>query len=620
MSLLVGIYFPSGQISWKDSSNKTIESKHELLDLKGGITDDTDLRKKLNQAKSKLPAGGISRTVFVMHAYTTTKNRKNLLSIAKEMDFGKCGIISSEAAVCISSLSKYKIHLKEGERIAVLTKGKENQTICHYWQKIGSSIKSYIKPYEAKTDENMEILKANLKKYVKLVLIDASISPKPFIEIKLPYRVMKRDNISHPNFWSSAALLKAGMTHFKTKRSVYVPDFIETNFKICLNGTVLKVIERPCLPFKTNIPLVVMKNQNSLIEVFEGIKKIESINNKYEKSNLQFTLDENAVIKVTIGPPLTHNQRNVAEAKLKNALRKRRAQQRVQRVSSVYSSTEELSVDRQFVRWEADAGAESDTEDEIPSFECAVCFVTYEIDEGCFTCSNWTNGDPEKSHSICRECLENHAKTPLHNLIPVADGIHCVEGNCNNVFILANIRNYLSIDTLNMLLTQMQRGNLRLAFPNNQGLHVCEVCEHLGWIDKRHPTFFCECGVCKCSTCLRIYDNDHLGKTCVEAQQAHARRGNQNRSLEERLSECIIRRCPTCSIQFQKEYGCNHMTCRCGTNMCYLCNAVITGSSHFCTCRASVSGRCPRCNKTCRQFEDHVAYDERRLQNIRISN
>jgi TRIAD3 protein (E3 ubiquitin-protein ligase RNF216) len=44
-----------------------------------------------------------------------------------------------------------------------------------------------------------------------------------------------------------------------------------------------------------------------------------------------------------------------------------------------------------------------------------------------------------------------------------------------------------------------------------------------------------------------------------------------------------VRTCP-CGNRFIKDQGCNKMHCSCGVYMCYLCEQVIEGYSHFCSC------------------------------------
>lgn len=41
--------------------------------------------------------------------------------------------------------------------------------------------------------------------------------------------------------------------------------------------------------------------------------------------------------------------------------------------------------------------------------------------------------------------------------------------------------------------------------------------------------------------------------------------------IEEELSNTFIRKCYKCNKAYIKETGCNHITCSCGAQMCYIC-------------------------------------------------
>ncbi len=52
--------------------------------------------------------------------------------------------------------------------------------------------------------------------------------------------------------------------------------------------------------------------------------------------------------------------------------------------------------------------------------------------------------------------------------------------------------------------------------------------------------------------------------------------------IEARIARVFVRTCPRCGLQFQKQDGCNKMTCHCGHVMCYVCRADVAGYEHFC--------------------------------------
>uniref|UniRef100_A0A914R1V2 Uncharacterized protein n=1 Tax=Panagrolaimus davidi TaxID=227884 RepID=A0A914R1V2_9BILA len=88
------------------------------------------------------------------------------------------------------------------------------------------------------------------------------------------------------------------------------------------------------------------------------------------------------------------------------------------------------------------------------------------------------------------------------------------------------------------------------------------------------------------------------------------------------MSEIVIRKCYKCGKQFVKIDACNLMeSCPCGAKQCYICNEPEVTPAHFCKCENSVKhGRCPKCKKTCRQFEDDKELDDIRLSEFQQQN
>ena len=43
-----------------------------------------------------------------------------------------------------------------------------------------------------------------------------------------------------------------------------------------------------------------------------------------------------------------------------------------------------------------------------------------------------------------------------------------------------------------------------------------------------------------------------------------------------------FRQCEMCRFVVERREGCNHMTCRCGYQFCYICGIKWTGSNHYC--------------------------------------
>jgi len=93
---------------------------------------------------------------------------------------------------------------------------------------------------------------------------------------------------------------------------------------------------------------------------------------------------------------------------------------------------------------------------------------------------------------------------------------------------------------------------------------------------------------CKKSFCFLCGEEPHDG-LCQHLQNEPNATTNATRlpnrlAVTNPLIEANIQRCPTCKTPIEKNGGCNHMTCKCGTHFCWLCNADITDVSgnHSC--------------------------------------
>ena len=84
-----------------------------------------------------------------------------------------------------------------------------------------------------------------------------------------------------------------------------------------------------------------------------------------------------------------------------------------------------------------------------------------------------------------------------------------------------------------------------------------------------------ECPSCKvkhCLVCSRIWTQSvrsHEGHGCNAWGYILDEEGKSN----ELWISHNTKRCPKCSANIQKRDGCNHMTCRCGFEFCWLCGA-----------------------------------------------
>lgn len=77
------------------------------------------------------------------------------------------------------------------------------------------------------------------------------------------------------------------------------------------------------------------------------------------------------------------------------------------------------------------------------------------------------------------------------------------------------------------------------------------------------------CGMVACASCRSPW---HEGRTCREYQRLTLREGFTSLTVEENGHTSMeVKECPRCHHALYKIGGCDHMTCVCGHEFCYLC-------------------------------------------------
>ncbi|WVQ94567.1 hypothetical protein IAU59_001647 [Kwoniella sp. CBS 9459] len=200
--------------------------------------------------------------------------------------------------------------------------------------------------------------------------------------------------------------------------------------------------------------------------------------------------------------------------------------------------------------------------------ECGCCFGE-EVWEDTFQCA--------EGHLFCRECVTKHVETKLGEERTV---ILCMDMSiCKAVFPDSELDRLLSAKSLALYHRLKQADEIEQA--GIEGLETCPNCPFAAVIDNPHEKLFrCmneECGQVTCRACRR---KDHIPKTCAEVE-ADLKLNNRH-TVEDAMSEALIRKCPKCAKPYIKDSGCNKIYCsKCHTMSCYICQKQIQGYDHF---------------------------------------
>ncbi|KDN43138.1 hypothetical protein RSAG8_06291, partial [Rhizoctonia solani AG-8 WAC10335] len=150
---------------------------------------------------------------------------------------------------------------------------------------------------------------------------------------------------------------------------------------------------------------------------------------------------------------------------------------------------------------------------------------------------------------------------------------------CKLAFVESEIQRFLPEKSLELWHRIKQEKEIELA--QIDGLESCPFCSYAVVIENEEERLFrCEnsfCGIVSCRGCKK---EDHLPKSCEEAEKDKALDGRH--AIEEAMTKALMRNCPKCSQSFVKESGCNKMKCpKCASLVCYVCRQIIRGYDHF---------------------------------------
>ncbi|KAK8051959.1 hypothetical protein PG993_003344 [Apiospora rasikravindrae] len=212
--------------------------------------------------------------------------------------------------------------------------------------------------------------------------------------------------------------------------------------------------------------------------------------------------------------------------------------------------------------------------------------------------------DGEETHSFCRPCMKKQAESQIgyqkYQLTCMS-----MEG-CQAGFSASQRRMFLD-EKLQVALDRIEQQAM-LEMAGIESLETCPFCPFA--MDyppvEENKEFRCanaDCEIVSCRLCRKV---THIPKTCAEAA---AEEGHEARhTIEEAMSEAMIRRCNSCKNPFIKQDGCNKITCtRCRTIQCYVCRQTVKGYDHFNDAtRGGKEGQCPLFDATEERHEAEV--------------
>ncbi|KAF7894659.1 uncharacterized protein EAF01_010109 [Botrytis porri] len=168
------------------------------------------------------------------------------------------------------------------------------------------------------------------------------------------------------------------------------------------------------------------------------------------------------------------------------------------------------------------------------------------------------------NHVYCIECFELSCSAASSNGKNFSINCHGDMGRCQVSFNLKELQEILSSKAFEDILavsfsTHIQR--------NPQAFRYCPKpnCDTIYRVtDTMHFNTCIECCTVICTYCHHQHDN----KTCAEYEDETSGRYEATLKLMEKIG---IKSCPKCKISIEKTDGCNHIECKCGAHLCWVC-------------------------------------------------
>lgn len=130
-------------------------------------------------------------------------------------------------------------------------------------------------------------------------------------------------------------------------------------------------------------------------------------------------------------------------------------------------------------------------------------------------------------------------------------------------------------------------------------------CQYVFVWDASKDTNDFNCPQCKQRYCLNCRCQYHAGQTCKEYQISKKFTADDQMFVKF-VKGMKFKKCPKCKFWVEKNEGCNHMTCRCKKEFCYVCG----GDYPQCYCK---TGKIPP-----PEIEPEVEKEEEKKQNEEI--
>lgn len=236
--------------------------------------------------------------------------------------------------------------------------------------------------------------------------------------------------------------------------------------------------------------------------------------------------------------------------------------------------------------------------------ECGCCFEEENLSSEVEHC--------DSGHVFCVSCVRRAAEDVI------GKGrleFKCLASNitpaCQAVFALRVMEKVLLPAVYSGYLVRLQQDELKRSGIDD--LAMCPFCDFaIIMPNKQDRVLKCLNPSCMRASCRLCREPSHIPLRCDEVEKSDEK--NLRIHIENKMTAALLRTCEKCERKFFKVEGCNHMTCTCGAEMCYVCGEVLKKgkwNQHFAS--SEFPDRCPM------YFKDTTVADAKLVEKAALS-
>ncbi|XP_010942622.2 ATP-dependent RNA helicase DEAH12, chloroplastic-like [Elaeis guineensis] len=360
-------------------------------------------------------------------------------------------------------------------------------------------------------------------------------SPKTIADLRNPLeQLLKGKTISHPNLTPRVLQSRDGIVLMKS---------VERETRTC----------------------IMYDRQNMIVKVFGPQKAVDAAEVKLVRSVLSFHENKQLEIRLRghnlppglmkevvrrFGPDLQGLKEKVPGV---NVILKTR-----DHILSVQGSNElKQKVEEIISEVTQSLGSGSAFEQSLDEAICPICLCELEEPFKLEECG----------HDFCRTCLIEQCESAIRS----RDGfpLCCTKKGCGTPLLLVDLKSLLCSDKLEELF----RASLGAFVASSEGAYrFCPTPDCPSVYEVSTPNAAAGhfvCGACSAEVCTKCHLEYHPFVSCEQYREF---KEDPNLSVVEwRLGKEHVKDCPSCSHIIEKVDGCNHVACRCGVHICWVC-------------------------------------------------